>query len=140
MNIKSGDAIAKKWSARANAAAPDYTTGVQNPAVQWAAPTAEAADTWAQGVQQAVADKRFQSGVANAGDNAWRAGAVNKGSQRYGQGVQGATAKFQSGFEKFRTALAGFTLPKKFPRGDPSNNLRSTAVQTLLRNVKLGKA
>lgn len=140
MNIKSGDTIAKKWAARAAAAAPDYTSGVQNTQTSWAEATSNAADTWATGVQQAVANQTFQKGVTNAGDAAWKQGAVNKGSQRYAQGVNGAGPKFQSGFEKFRTALAGFQLPKRFTKGDPQNNLRSTAVQTLLRNVKLGKA
>lgn len=140
MNVKSADAISKKWQARAAAAAPDYTTGVQSTQTSWAEATANASDNWAQGVQQAVADKRFQTGVQATGDAGWRAGAVNKGSQRYAQGVNGAAPKFQQGFEKFRQALAAFPLPKKFPKGDPQNNLRSTAVQTLLRNVKLGKA
>lgn len=139
MNVKSGDVIAKKWAARAAAAAPDYTAGVQGTQVSWSEATANSADNWATGVQAAVADKRFQNGVIAAGDAAWRNGAVGKGSQRYGQGVNGASGKYQQGFEKFRTALAGFTLPKKFSRGDPQNNLRSTAVQTLMRNIKLGK-
>lgn len=140
MNIKPQDAIAKKWAARAGAAQADYTSGVQSTQKSWATNTANAAQNWADGVSAAVADGRFAKGVNNAGDAAWKAGAVNKGSQRYSQGVQGATTKYTQGFSASYQALAAATLPAKFPRGNPNNTQRVTFVNTLLRNVKLGKA
>jgi hypothetical protein len=139
MIVKSGDSIATKWKTRAQAAAPDYTAGVSNPAVQWAGPTADAASNWGQGVQDAVTNKRFESGVAKAGDAKWRAGATQKGSQRYGQGVAASGNNYQTGFEPFRAALASASLPARFPKGNPGNQQRSNAVAVLLRNVKLGK-
>lgn len=140
MNIKSQDAISKKWASRASNAQADYTTGVQTTQKSWAANTSAAANNWSAGVQQAVADKRFESGVTAAGDAAWKKGAVDKGGTRYSQGVNGAQAKYQSGFQKFAVALAGANLPARFPKGDPQNAQRVQFVNQLLRNVKLGKA
>src|SRR5262249_41950705 len=104
MIIKSQDAIAKKWASRAAQAAPDYTSGVQATTKSWSQDTTNAASSWEQGVQQAVANKRFANGVTKAGDSAWKNGALNKGSQRYAGGVNGAQAKFMSGFAPFASA------------------------------------
>ena len=140
MKVKPLDQITQKWSQRAQAAGQAYSDGVKNPRNSWSTQTAQAADNWSSGVQAAVADGRFEKGVTAAGDTAWAQGAINKGVTRYGPGVAAATGKFSSGFSKMVTALTNATLPKKFPKGDPNNMLRSAAVATLLRNVKLGKA
>lgn len=139
MNVKSASSASAKWANRAQAATPDYTAGVQNPQVQWAGPTAGAATTWAQGVQDAATNGRFATGVTNAGDSAWRTGAAGKGSQRYGQGVAGATNKYQTNVAPFLAVLQGLQLPQRFPKGSPSNAARSQAVATALRAAKVGK-
>jgi uncharacterized phage infection (PIP) family protein YhgE len=140
VNIKSQDAIATKWAARASGAQADYTTGVQTTQKSWAQNTAAAASNYVAGVQQAVADKRFESGVTEAGDAAWKKGAIEKGGTRYSQGVNGAKTKFQQGFSRFASALAGAPLPPRFPKGDPQNGQRVAFVNNLLRQVKLGRA
>lgn len=139
MNVKSATSASAKWATRAQAATPDYTAGVQNTAVQWAGPTAAAAPNWAQGVQDAATNGRFASGVSAAGDATWRAGAAGKGSQRYGQGVAGATSKYQTNVAPFLAVLQNMTLPPRFPKGSPSNAARSQAVATALRAAKVGK-
>lgn len=140
MKVKSLDQITTKWASRAQAAGQAYSDGVKNPRNSWASQTEQAADNWSQGVQAAVSDGRFARGVTAAGDAAWQNGSINKGVNRYGPGVAAATSKFSAGFQKFAQALTNATLPKKFPKGDPNNMLRSQFVGTLLRNVKLGKA
>src|SRR5271166_2779602 len=85
--VKDIGTIAAKWSQRAQAAGPDYTAGVKAPSTDWATATSASAQSWSQGVQQAVTDGRFSSGVTKAGTAKWQAGAVNKGAARYPQGV-----------------------------------------------------
>lgn len=139
LKVKSLDAIAAKWSQRASAAGQAYTDGVKNPKNDWASSTAAAAQNWATGVQNAVSDGRFAKNVTAAGDAAWQAGAINKGSQRYAPGVQGAQGKFANGFSKFAQVLQGINLPPRMPKGDPGNYLRAQAVGTALRKAKLGQ-
>src|SRR5712691_273830 len=79
-------AIAAKWSSRAQAAGPDYTAGVKGTQKDWAGLTAQAADNFAAGVSQAVADGRFARGVQAAGTDKWRNAAAGKGAQRYPSG------------------------------------------------------
>jgi len=141
VNVKPLDMIAQKWSQRASQAGQAYTQGVSNPRTPWAAATQQAASNWAQGVQLAVTNGRFASGVAKAGDARWSAGATGKGATRYPQGVTGpiAIGNFSTGFTKSREVLQALQLPPRFPKGDPQNALRSQAVATALRNAKLGK-
>lgn len=139
MKVKPLDQIASKWASRAAGAGQAYTQGVQNPKNSWATQTANAANNWANGVQAAVTDGRFAKGVQAAGDQKWSMGATTKGATRYPDGVRNAQPFYQQGFSKFATALTNFSLPARFPKGSPQNMDRSSAVATLLRNVKLGK-
>jgi hypothetical protein len=140
VNVKPLDQIASKWSQRASAAGAAYTSGVQNPSRSWATSTTAAAPNWATGVQTAVSNGRFAKGVQAAGDAKWSAGATGKGATRYPQGVTGAAAinNFTQGFTKFASVLSSLTLPPRFPKGDPQNAARSTAVATALRAAKVG--
>lgn len=140
MKIKSLDAIAAKWASRASGAGQAYSDGIRAPRNSWSAMTAASADNWAQGVQQAVSDKRFEKGVTAAGDSTWANGAINKGAARYGTGVQQAQPRFTAGFNKYAQALQNAQLPPRFPKGDPQNMQRSAFVGNLLRKVKLGQA
>ncbi len=131
-------AIAAKWAQRAAAAGPDYTAGVKAPRKDWGQNTAAAADSWSQGVNDAVANGRFASGVQKAGTQKWQNGAVTKGSVRYPQGVQSATPQFQAGFGPYLQVIAGLTLAPRGPKGSPNNYTRSQQVGQALHQRKIG--
>lgn len=141
MQVKPIDQITSKWSQRASQAGPAYTAGVSAPKRPWAASTTAAAGTWANGVQSAVTNGRFASGVNKAGDGKWSAGATGKGAQRYPQGVSAPAAQtnFTNGFQKYVSVLTSLSLPPRAPKGDPSNAQRSQAVATALHAAKIGK-
>jgi len=130
--------IAAKWSQRAQAAGADYTAGVKAPSKDWAQATAGAADSWSQGVQTAVSDGRFAKGVTSAGTAKWQQGAVNKGAQRYPQGVSQAQPAYQAGFGPMLQVISSLNLPPRSARGSPNNLLRVQAVDNALHQAKVG--
>ncbi len=106
-----------KWASRSAGAAGEYEKGTSNPRRPWAASTAAAADAQAQGVQNAIAEKRFEKGVNRAGDGAWSAGVRDKGRTRFQTGVSVAGSKYQNGFAPFAAVLSGLNLNARGPKG-----------------------
>lgn len=134
--VKSPAASAAKWVARAGVAGPDYAAGVQSPRRDWAQATQEAADAHSAGVQQAIAENRFERGVQNAGTAKWARKAKDVGAQRYAPGVAAAKADYESGFAPFANVIQSVTLPPRGPKGDPRNYQRSQAIGEALHNAK----
>ena len=129
--------FASKWARVTPQRTEDYQQGVQNPKVSWQTSTLAAAANQAAGVQQAIADKRFEKGVAKAGDQAWQSGALNKGVNRFGEGVQVSQDKYATAFQPFAQVIEGVVLPPRYPKGDPRNVARVSAIATALRNKKV---
>jgi hypothetical protein len=136
-NVRDASFLAEKWQRNAQNAAPNYTLGVQNPKKNWAEETAKAEDRWAQGVQDAINRKAFGSGVRKAGVEAWQQGAVQKGSQRYPQGVALAKETWQREWEPYRQVIQNTRLPDRGPKGAPQNYERVRAMGEALRQEKL---
>jgi len=130
--------IAAKWSSRAQAAGPDYTAGVKTTTKDWAAITAQSADSWGAGVSQAVSDGRFSKGVTAAGTDKWRTNTVNKGANRYPQGVSQGQPAFTNGFTPFLQVIQNVQLPPRSPRGSPNNIQRVSAIAGALHAKKIG--
>lgn len=130
--------IASKWSARAQAAGPDYSAGVKSTTKDWAGLTAAAADNFSAGVTQAVADGRFQKGVTAAGTDKWRNAATGKGAQRYPTGVASGQPAFSNGFAPFLQVIQNVNLPPRSPRGSPNNIQRVSAITSALHQKKVG--
>jgi hypothetical protein len=137
VNIKSVDVIAKKYASRGGTAGPDYADGVNTTQTDWATETANAADTYATGVQAAIGRGAFAKGVQNAGTDKWKRKAAGVGAQRFASGVQAAAPDYAKGVAPFLDTLRSLSLPKRLPKGDPGNNARSLAVQQALRAKKV---
>src|SRR5436853_1692444 len=129
--------VAQKWSRRTSSATQEYTEGVSNPRSSWQAQTIAAAPIQAQAVQQAIADKRFEKGVARAGDARWQAKSTSKGAARFGPGVQDAEADYARGVQPYLDVIANITLPPRGPKGDPKNIQRVAVLAKALRDRKL---
>jgi len=138
MQVKSADAAAKKWAARAGAAGGDYAAGVQNTQKDWAGATAGSAQAWATGVATAAQTGSFARGVNNAGTAKWKTKASGVGAQRYPQGVAAAQPFYQAGIGPVLQTLGGLTLPPRGPKGDPGNLQRVAVIDQALRKLKTG--
>jgi len=137
MIIKDSAAIAEKWSRVTPQRQADYEAGVKAPGKDWATNTRNAADSWAQGVQQAAANGSFAKGVQAAGNEKWQRKTVEVGIGRWGAGVRAGGADYQAGFDPYRQTLASLTLPPRYPKGDPRNIDRVAQIASALHNKKV---
>ncbi len=134
--VKKLDEIVKKWAEVTPGRAAYYEAGVKAPKNDWATQTLAASDAWAQGVQQAVTEKRFDKGVKAAGTQKWQEKAIQVGVNRYAEGVRVAVDDYMKGFAPYHEALQKITLPPRRARGDPANIKRVEVIAKTLHQVK----
>lgn len=134
--IRPTDEIAAKWASVTPQRTGDYEAGVRNPRTDWKQATSNANDAWKAGVTAAVNDNAFAKGVGKSGTPVWQDGALTKGTQRWGQGVQLAQDKYATAFAPYREAIQRTTLPPRFARRDPRNLQRVNAIVEALVKVK----
>jgi hypothetical protein len=128
-----------KWARRAGNAGPEYEEGIRTPRTSWAAATQAAAASQAAGVQAAIQGKRFEKGVAKAGDARWASKSLSKGVSRFGAGVADAQADYESGFAPYAQTIASTVLPPRGPKGDPKNFDRVRVMANAMRATKMGR-
>mgnify|MGYP001593738980 CR=1 FL=1 len=118
-----------KWARNAAASSQEYAQGVQNPRRSWQQAAGAAGSNYQVGVQQAISQNRYESGVQKAGDTKYKQGVQEKGVARFGQGVstQSAQGRYQQGFAPYESAIEGVTLPPRGPKGQ--NLARVQAIQ-----------
>ncbi len=137
IQIRSTSDIAQKFINVTPGRAAEYARGVADPNVDWENATRSAEPAFEAGIQEAIAQKRFGSGVARAGNDKWRKGAVDKGVSRWPAGVAASMAAYEKGFAPFRDTIAGLTLPARGPAGSPGNLQRVALVADALHQKKL---
>jgi len=119
--IKTSAQIAEKYGRVTPGRTPDYEAGVRSPRTPYAAAARAAEPAYEAGVTAAIQRKAFGKGVAAAGDTKWQQGSLEKGTARYGPGVQVAAPAYAQGFEPFRAVIERTQLPPRRPTGDPGN-------------------
>ncbi len=137
ISIPSTSDIAQKWSRVTPGRSADYADGVRNPSKDWETETLAAADRYAAGIQESLANKSFEKGVERAGTSKWKDKATTLGAQRFGPGVSQATSAFADGFAPYRDVIAGLTLPERFAKGDPRNMERVRVIAEALHDEKV---
>ena len=128
---------AAKYAQRAQGAAQAYADGVASTPKDQSALAIAAAPRWQAGVELAAQNGLYAKGLQKTGTAGWKAGVAAKGASRFGPGAAAAQGKWQNGFAKSAAALSSLSLPPRAPRGDPSNQARSTAVQQALHAARL---
>jgi len=126
----------EKWARRAGQSSQDYAEGVTSPRVDWKQATLAAAKNQELGVQAAIQDKRFEKGVNAAGSAKWQQKALQKGQQRFVQGVQESQGDYETGVSPYLKVIEATTLPPRYPKGDPRNIERVVALNKALRAAK----
>lgn len=134
--IKDVGSLATKYSQRAQAAAPDYKSGVMAPRRSQSASAIAAAGTWAQAVQQAATNGSYQKGLTKSGDAKWQTNASTLGASRYPQGVAAASSAWANGVTPYLQTLSNLNLPPRGVRGSPQNIQRVQAVNDALAKAK----
>ncbi len=137
--IRDVNSIVQKWVRVAPGRTEDYKAGVTNPKKDWHTETVAAAERWQNGIQQAIADKSYERGVAATPTAKWQAKASGVGTARWQQGIGMASDNYAAGMTKVVDTIAKVKLPPRYPKGDPRNIERVVAITTALRAMKLGK-
>lgn len=128
---------AKRWKDRASMSREAYQTGIQSPRQDWATATKAAKASWQQGIQDAIANGRFEKGITKAGSAKQQARALLVGADRFVEGVGVAEEAYSQGVAPYLQVLENIVLPPRFPKGDPRNLKRVEAVTKALRDKKL---
>lgn len=139
IRVKDVGSIARKFVTRAQAASVDYKDGVQASGQDWENNTLAGKENFAAGVQQAIADGRYERGVREAGAAKFVQRAANVGATRFGPGVAAAEAEYAKGAAPVLQLIAGLTLPPRRPKGDPGNQERANHVARALAAMKRGR-
>lgn len=137
VKVKSIDEIAKKWAEVTPGRAPYYEAGIRNPRDDWATNTANAEAAYAQGVQEAITQKRFSAGVKKAGTPKWQRKSLEVGVRRWPEGVRAAQMDYQSNLAPFIDTISRLTLPERKAKGDPGNIERVRKIADALHKKKL---
>jgi len=122
VKIKSAGQIDANYKAAIGRVPGAYKTGVQA-TTDWQekASSSAAEDLYAEKIQQAVAAKSRQRGVAGVSNAEWQNRAANVGSTRIGAGMTANAEKRTRKFEPYRAAIEGVSLPAR--SADPMANV-----------------
>jgi hypothetical protein len=131
--------IAAKWSDRAGSASNVFQEGVSRSSdSEWASATADAEDSWSDGVQDAATEGRFASGVANT-EKSWKERTMTLGTQRYSSGVRESQEEYEQGFAPYADEISSTTLSPRGARGDQQNYERSREMGEALHQARLNR-
>lgn len=139
-DIKPLEAVASKWASVTPGRAGEYAKGILSPRRSWAQATEDAKENYAVGVQAAIAAGRFEKGVSEAGDSAWKKGATEKGVSRWPQGVSMSKDEYRAGFARYHSVISGLTLSPRGAKGDPRNYDRVREIGEALHAEKVGSS
>jgi len=131
--------VADKWKRRASSATQEYTEGVNSTTRSWEAAATAAEGAYKAGVQDAANRGAFGLGVKRRGNDGWKRAALDKGSQRFGPGVETAQAEYASRVGPYLDVISRTDLPARGPAGAPGNLQRVAAIATALRAAKTGR-
>ena len=137
--IRSIGELAEKWKRVTPGRRADYEAGINNPKGDWAANASAANEAWKGGVQDAVTRNAFATGVQAKGTAGWKTDTIQKGPERWGPGIGYGTPNYTKNFAPFRDVIQNTMLPPKYPKGDPRNIDRVTAISQALRAAKVGR-
>jgi len=135
--VKPLNKISEKWARQSQSATPSYEDGVANPRKDWGTATVEANDAYKKGITQSLAKDSFLKGVRAAGTEKWQRNTLKKGPARWADGIMNSTGAYESGFEPYRAVIERTTLPKRGPKGDPSNINRVAVMAKAMHDEKI---
>lgn len=136
ISVPTATEAANDWVTKAQTGANKYKTKVASAGNRWQEATSNSGQIWATEVQKAVANGRFESGVAGKA-NDYQQMASTKGFANYGGGVTAGQSKYANKIAKVLSVIQGISLPPPGPRNSPQNYSRSAAIGNALNAAKM---
>lgn len=130
-----------RWAEGAGNASQRYIEGATQTTKDQAAAAIAAKPLYQQGIQEAIAQGRYEKGLQKSGKAGWQQGVAEKGAANYGVGVTSPSAQSRYAQEsgRYDGARNAASSSPRGPKGSPQNLQRVTAVVSALRAVKNGK-
>jgi hypothetical protein len=138
VKVKDISASGAKFAKNAGSAGGSYIDGVRSPKRPWQESTLEAEGNFEDGINAAIADKRFAKGVASVSNASWADKAAKKGGRNYPAAVKEAGPDWIKGFDPYQRELSALTLTPRGPRGSPGNYDRVKQIGDALNKVRVG--
>jgi hypothetical protein len=134
MKVKSQATIKKNFEQSTSIVTERYRSGVSD--ANWKDPALAGQDLYVQTMQNPSILARRNKGINKVSDESWRVSATTKGAPVIAQRMKDASGAQASGFEPYRSALEGMTLPAKTT--DPAQNVanRVTPIAVRFRQIK----
>lgn len=134
VKTKSAEQAKKAWTDSIGRVPQRYAEGVQ--ATTGFKEAALAGQTlYEQKMQDANVLARRQKGLEKSSDEDWKRGALQKGAQRIGQGMQAGQDKFATGIGRVISALQEVDLPPRV--ADPEANVLNRVLPIVRRLARL---
>lgn len=130
--------VAQKWSQRSQAAAPDYTAGINRVTSSPTAAAAAAVQTWLARLQDPATAQKYVRKLNAVTLEQWKTAAANYGASRYSQGVANKEAKYQAAITPLLQYIdSAVAQVKSMPNATFEDRLqRSRAFQTIMHNYQ----
>lgn len=139
IDVKSADVSATKWDGNAGRAAEEFATRAAAAAAKWEAGAKGAKENFHKAITAAGIADRFAGGVARAGAAKFARKINDVAKDRFAPGIHAAVTDYTEGVTPFLQTIASLTLPRRGPRGDPSNYDRVEAVGKALSAKRLAQ-
>jgi len=89
-------------------------------------------------MQAAAAADSYAKGITKAGSAKWQQRATTKGPGRFAEGVMIGSDDYEKGFAPYRDEIEKTVLPPRYPKRDPRNINRVSAIAQALAKKKSG--
>ncbi len=121
MQCKSAKTIAEKWARVTPTRTTDFEEGVRNPTKDWEKESLASEENYQKSLQASFARKARPAGIKKCGTSGQQSATIEKGLNRWPEGVAGAEDKMSAGMEMVVRAIESVPLRPKYPKGDPRN-------------------
>ena len=136
--VKSLSRIKEKWTRVTPMRTEDYKLGVASPRRDWEKSAVAAKESHKAAMTTAATQDSFAKGITKAGSGKWQTKALQKGPGRFAEGVMVGGDDYEKGFAPFRDEIEKTALPPRFPKRDPRNIARVSALNVALAKKKTG--
>ena len=138
--MKTAQASVEKFITRASAASGDYVKGAQDTNKDQAARAIAAKAIYQQALTASFGRGSYEKGLQKSGKGGWLKGVVDKGGNRFGEGVSVSGPKYATESGKFDAARnVSENMPSGL-KGSATNLAKVAAVVSALRKEKTGSA
>src|SRR5689334_22379753 len=123
--MKTASESAKKFVERAGAASGDYGSGAQNTSKDQSALAVAGQANLLAAITAAITSGRWAKNLQASGKAAWLKGVLEKGVNRFGEGVASGAGKYATNSGKYDSARGAANPLPRGPKGSEANFLRS---------------